>query len=179
MKILEDSNFQKYLEDNDWTVECESPLEVRHSEGSFATNYAAKVLLAELHSQYKEENNLASDVDENTQLKTFEKLEKLVSIMDGYIEAAKQVEADNPPFDSDEDRLSSKAYDVWKKTYNLVFSDEVSVKIRSHLDELGGELNYYSDYGYNDDVLAFHNAVKGEMDSLTKLFRPTASKIRM
>jgi len=37
------------LEANGWTMECESPLEIRHDEsGSFATNLAAKAVLAEL-----------------------------------------------------------------------------------------------------------------------------------
>lgn len=179
MKILENENFQKYLEDNQWVIECESPLEVRHNEGSFATNFAARVLLDELYSQYKEENNIVAEEDENPQLKTFEKLEKLFNIMEGYIQAAQEVEREHPATEFDDEKLSSTAYDVWKKTYKLVFNDEMSVKIRSCLDELGGELNYYSDYGYNDDVTAFYNSVKGELDNLTKIFRPNKNKMRM
>lgn len=33
------------LEKNGWTVECESPFEVRHEDGSFATGQAAEMVL--------------------------------------------------------------------------------------------------------------------------------------
>ena len=33
------------LEENDWTVECESPFEIRHKDGSFATGQAAEIVL--------------------------------------------------------------------------------------------------------------------------------------
>ena len=33
------------LEENDWTVECESPFEIRHEDGSFATGQAAEIVL--------------------------------------------------------------------------------------------------------------------------------------
>jgi hypothetical protein len=180
MKILEDANFQKYLEDNNWIVECESPLEVRHSEGSFATNYAAQVLLNELHSQYKDENSITiEDADENIQMKNFEKLEKLFNIMDGYIQAAWQVEHDNPANESDEDRLSSQAYAAWDNTFSLVFSKDISHKIRDCFDALNVDLDYYDpDTTYKEDVLSYYNAVKDEVENLTKLFRPSSNKMR-
>jgi hypothetical protein len=180
MKILEDADFQKYLENNEWTVECESPLEVRNSEGSFATNYAAQVLLAELHTQYKEENNIVTESDENTQLKTFEKLEKLYNIMDGYVQAAWNIEHENPPTEFDEDRLSSSAFSAWDNTFTLVFSKEISHKIRDCLDELNIRMDYYDpDTSYKEDVMAYYDAVKTEVENLTKLFRPTSNKMRM
>lgn len=36
---------EKLLEKHGWTVECYSPFEVRHEDGSFATGQAAQVLL--------------------------------------------------------------------------------------------------------------------------------------
>ncbi len=33
------------LEKDGWTVECESPLEIRHEDGSFATLGAANILV--------------------------------------------------------------------------------------------------------------------------------------
>jgi hypothetical protein len=36
----------KFLEEWGWIVECESPLEIRHEDGSFATLNAAKIVLA-------------------------------------------------------------------------------------------------------------------------------------
>ena len=35
----------KLLADNGWTVECESPFEIRHEDGSFATLNAAEIVL--------------------------------------------------------------------------------------------------------------------------------------
>jgi hypothetical protein len=42
-----------------WTVECESPIELRHEDGSFASGQAAYVMLNEIHqdwSRLQEEN---------------------------------------------------------------------------------------------------------------------------
>lgn len=36
------------LEDDGWVVECESPFELRHSDGSFATGQAAYIVLNSL-----------------------------------------------------------------------------------------------------------------------------------
>ena len=33
------------LKENGWEVECESPFEVRHVDGSFATGLAARIVL--------------------------------------------------------------------------------------------------------------------------------------
>ena len=33
------------LEENGWVVECHSPLEIRHKDGSFATLNAAKIVI--------------------------------------------------------------------------------------------------------------------------------------
>lgn len=41
----------KLLEDNGWTVECESPLEIRHVEGSFASGLAADLVLEALREK--------------------------------------------------------------------------------------------------------------------------------
>jgi hypothetical protein len=35
----------KLLKRNGWVMECESPLEVRHEDGSFATGQAAKLVI--------------------------------------------------------------------------------------------------------------------------------------
>jgi hypothetical protein len=35
---------KKLLEKNGWTVECESPFEIRHEDGSFATGQAAMLV---------------------------------------------------------------------------------------------------------------------------------------
>ncbi len=46
----------KFLEENGWTVECESPFEIRDNEtGSFATGYAAKCVLQVLREEVESE----------------------------------------------------------------------------------------------------------------------------
>jgi glycerophosphoryl diester phosphodiesterase len=44
---MKDSDI-KILEDNGWMVECESPFEISQNDGSFASNYAAKLILETL-----------------------------------------------------------------------------------------------------------------------------------
>lgn len=36
-----------------WVVECESPLEIRHEDGSFATGQAALIIIENTQSEYK------------------------------------------------------------------------------------------------------------------------------
>ncbi len=38
----------KILAENGWVIECESPLEIRHSDGSFASNNAARIIINSL-----------------------------------------------------------------------------------------------------------------------------------
>lgn len=48
-----------FLEANGWTVECESPLEIRENEtGSFATGYAASCVLESLRNQAEQAKDL-------------------------------------------------------------------------------------------------------------------------
>jgi len=39
------SEKKEILEDNGWIIECESPFEIRHEDGSFATGQAANIVL--------------------------------------------------------------------------------------------------------------------------------------
>lgn len=41
-----------------WEIECHSPFEIRHADGSFATGQAAKTVLDECKRLYKEESPL-------------------------------------------------------------------------------------------------------------------------
>lgn len=43
------------LEEAGWTVECESPFEIRHEDGSFATGMAARIVADEFRRQYDED----------------------------------------------------------------------------------------------------------------------------
>lgn len=35
---------ESLMEKNGWCIECESPFEIRHEDGSFASGYAAKII---------------------------------------------------------------------------------------------------------------------------------------
>jgi len=43
-----------FLKENGWTVECKSPLEIRHEDGSFATLNAAYEIMRNLSEDIKE-----------------------------------------------------------------------------------------------------------------------------
>ena len=43
---------EKLLESNGWTVECQSPFEIRHEDGSFATGQAADIVLSSIRSEF-------------------------------------------------------------------------------------------------------------------------------
>ena len=40
---------KELLESNGWSIECESPLEIRHKDGSLATQNAAKIIIFSLN----------------------------------------------------------------------------------------------------------------------------------
>jgi len=44
-KCSMDRDDVELLKENGWEVECESPFEVRHVDGSFATGLAARIVL--------------------------------------------------------------------------------------------------------------------------------------
>ena len=45
----------KLLKKNNWFVECESPLEIRHKDGAFADGYAAEIILDSLQNEEYED----------------------------------------------------------------------------------------------------------------------------
>ena len=44
-----DNQEKELLESNGWSIECESPLEIRHKDGSLATQNAAKIIIFSLN----------------------------------------------------------------------------------------------------------------------------------
>lgn len=49
---------EKLLEENGWTVECYSPFEIRHYDGSFATMSAAYSVLDELRYESRSSDSI-------------------------------------------------------------------------------------------------------------------------
>ncbi len=51
------------LEKEGWTIECESPLEIRHEDGAFATMESAKlIILVLIENYYKDSENANTKV---------------------------------------------------------------------------------------------------------------------
>lgn len=56
----------KLLENNGWTIECKSPFEIRHEESeSFATGYAADIVLDSLKSEENKDEETINDLGIN------------------------------------------------------------------------------------------------------------------
>lgn len=47
-------NDRELLEKDGWTIECESPFEIRHEDGSFGSGQAAQCVLASLQYEAQE-----------------------------------------------------------------------------------------------------------------------------
>ena len=132
-----------FLESLGWTVECQSPLEIRHTDGDFASGFAAKVLIDYLKSEAAAEDTTSTGFVSATPVTElfalFESIEKLVKV------AAELPESD---------------YDRWKRCFEFVFSDQYSTRIRALLDQLNISFDWYDpDMDYEDDVRAYANAL--------------------
>lgn len=49
---------KKILATRKWTIECESPFEIRHEDGSFATGQAANIVLHHLIEMFRENQDM-------------------------------------------------------------------------------------------------------------------------
>ena len=140
---------EQFLENLGWTVECESPLEIRHTDGSFASKNAADYVIESL----KEEH----DFNEKTNLfkKSGTRIQDLINHTN-YLSSIVQVA-----------QLEDN-YACWEVAYNLVFSDDGSKRIRQMLNELNLSFDYYDpDTSYKEDVLAYTNALSEFTTTLT------------
>lgn len=63
--------------------------------------------------------------------------------------------------------LESELLDPWEATYNVVFSKQLSTQIYTALKTMNQTLDYYDpDTSYEEDVLAFANAVQEKTKEL-------------
>jgi hypothetical protein len=65
-------------------------------------------------------------------------------------------------------RSGNREYDdPWQHAYDSIFCDDVSRRIGAIFEEMGVYFDYYDpDMDYDDDVLAFYNAVKDKLEEL-------------
>lgn len=124
------------LKRSGWTLECLSPLEIRHLEtGSFASKLAAECVLAQLRKDFEAEDVVPSSIQELRQL-----FREVKSLTNRACEA--------------------KKVETWKHVYSLIFSKTLSQRIGILLEKEGSPLSYYDpDEDYEDDVMAYANAI--------------------
>lgn len=124
-----------------WTVECESPFEIRHEDGSFASGQAASMTLLVLQQDAQAEADHAAG---QAASKTVTELNRLIGDVLALRDAA----------------AKENSSDAWRTCYNLVFSDRYSGRIGQLRDELNLSLDYADpDMDYDDDVLAYASAL--------------------
>lgn len=150
------------LEANGWTVECESPFEIRHDEsGSFATLLGAHAVVAELLAELEED--MSDPLGSLTQAQAFVELEQVAARVQRLTDVALAA--------GHEDGDSAHASEAWESAYALVFSAEVSHRAYSLCDLLNCPLSYADpDASYEDDVLAFHRALSDHVRKLKPFF---------
>ena len=62
MKYLNKAECDKMLKKHGWTVECQSPFEMRHEDGSVATGQAASLVWESVHAAEKDADGLKFNV---------------------------------------------------------------------------------------------------------------------
>lgn len=133
----------KRIEAQGWVVECESPLEIRHSDGSFATRNAARTIVDGILSEGAEESTLLADLLECIK----------------YV--ARRVACTQASISAQGDDDAGKRDMAWSETYDQVFSKSCSQRIFSLFDALSMRFEWCDpDASYEDDVLAFHRALE-------------------
>lgn len=135
------------LERSGWTLECLSPLEIRHLEtGSFASKLAAECVLAQLRKDFEAEEAVPSSIQELRQL-----FREVKSLTNRAREAKKR--------------------ETWKHVYSLIFSKTLSQRIGCLLEKEGLPLSYYDpDADYEDDVLAYASAISEKAAVLSNTY---------
>ena len=151
------------LEANGWTVECESPFEIRHDEtGSFATNIAAHAVAADLRA------SLADELDADVlpplkQAEAFAELVQLTERAERYVATAAAV--------GPESAENTETNEAWETAYHLVFSREINHRAGELQTTLNQKLDWSDpDAGYEDDVRAYVGALSALVKRVTPFF---------
>jgi hypothetical protein len=146
---------QALLEQHGWTVECLSPLEIRHTDGSFATQQAAHYALEAITSA----TEAADAPSQKTQ--PFAQLHELAGVV-----LSLRAIGDTARKLGDEE--------AWKTAFDLVFGDEGAGKVRALIKTLDVDLSWDDpDSSYEDDVEAYLRGV----ESLASRLAPFAAAL--
>lgn len=171
MKIT--PQFEQFIEDQGWTIVCESPLELSHEDGSFASMQAAKLALSQLNEEFLEENPQYKEDSSDTIADDQEsKISELVRINDkvqSYVEKAQHQKM----LDEETNKNGGYSYEaekLWDLTYSLVFSDNICRRTRTLFNELNISFDYYDpDTSYEEDVRAYADALNEKVTSIKNL----------
>lgn len=141
----------KILEENGWIIECEHPLEIYHEESnSKATNMAAKVIIKDIL-----ENDISNLTENEISNLTENEIKFELININTYIQMILPKE-----IVSDEE---------WKNIYDTIFSSKISQKVFKYTEKLNNKLDWYDpDSSYEEDVLAFTNAVNYYIKDMLK-----------
>lgn len=136
---MDNNNRDELLSLKGWMVECESPLEVRHHDGSRASGQAARIVIDALLEECR--------VDAQHRAKLIEELQAVASDVALTIDDAVSKCAEKPE--------KTKFY--WSRAYHRVFSPRVSDRVHDIAKELEQPFDYFDpDTAYKEDVRAFH-----------------------
>ena len=158
----------KIIQSQGWTVECESPLEISHSDGSFATMNAAIRVIADVVNEYKQEQPVLEV------LETVVQLSAINDFVQNIVASTLVIELDAKRAKE----LNSYAKEAdWKSAYGLVFNPKISIAAFNLLIKINSELNYYDpDSSYKDDVMAFAIALDEKVTYLEHITTTKAVK---
>lgn len=145
------------LESLGWTVECESPFEIRHEDGSFATQNAAKIIMSDVLKEHEETK---------VKVHIFEDVIADLEVINNHVQ---NIVSNAIALDSEKKQDCERGAD-WDSVFGLVFNPETSTAAFTLLENINNSLNYYDpDTSYEEDVIAFANALKEKVTSLQNL----------
>lgn len=158
---------EKYdiLESLGWTVECESPFEIRHEDGSFATQNAAKIIMADVLKEYTQENT--------EKVHTIEDVIADLVVINDYVQT---IVTNAQELDAQKKEDWQHGAD-WDSVFGLVFNEDTSTAAFAALKNINNSLDYYDpDTSYEEDVMAFANALNEKVTSLQNLTKKTQKR---
>ncbi len=137
---------EQLLESFGWEMECCSPLEIRHPDGSFATGAAAIMVIQALREEAK--NPILQS--QMTREKAMDVLVATVQECDDTVDNLHSLEAEG-----------KQTYAEWEVFYDYLFG-QIAPRVRDALTALGTKLPSYCDpdSSYESDCLAYMEAVK-------------------
>lgn len=126
-----------------WTLECDSPFEVRHRDGSFASGQAARLVMEAVRTESKMLSP-CSDESRKPLKEVIEQLEATIRCLVGVREEARKTNTEA----------------AWEIAYALTFSDAGSKSIKTLLTRLNLQFTWDDpDGGYDDDVNSYVDAL--------------------